>query len=1082
MLARPTDQRSPSPAATRGGCSAASVLLIAAMSVILGLDVLPAQPSSSWASPRRRSSRRRGPPVYTSEVLTEQARGTPRAPPSSRSTTTLPRPRRPSPPSRPGRSSSRRRLGRRGLRPGVSPTRPAAILAGALRRPHVRRPRRRSWRSTAGALDGRPRPRPRGCWTPSSAPSCATAELPLVRRTWATGSRAASRPTSRRSPPRWSRPLLVANSSYSDQLTEQARAAAAADVQPVQQSLAAGRDHRRQRRPGRRRRLRGDHLLRPQPGRARRRAADRLLRPLGPRRRACCCSGRGGSAASSGTATTCSCCSACSCWSRCSRSSSRPAATGCRTRCRWRAVGMLVTVLLDGGRGAGPDRADRDPRRGRERRRMAAAWSWRPTSCWAASPASSPCGAATGCRCSCRRAWPCSSSRPLVVVIFALLGDQDIRGVLRADRRVGGVGRRRGGRDRGLVRGRSGSVFGIVTVFQLLELANPSPAAAAAAARRDARHLPPLADGGQPGRARRRGDRRRPAARPRRRVLPRRRQALEPGRVHREPGGRRQHPRRARPRDVRAAAQEPRRRRASTSPTSPGCPRRSSRSSRSTTAPAVMSYFYARAREQAAAPYGGLETAEGRKAADAVDIRKFRHGGPKPQSREAAIIMLADSVEASVRSLSSRDEAAIRAMVARIFEERIGDDQFDECDLTLRDIERIREAFVGAAAGHVPPAGRVPAEQGRRARVAARCQRRGLTPAPERIGASRHRVVRRGLTRARRTITMRRWSCGASRAFWAPLIRGRAMRSVVRRLVAVMSAGLLISLVAVPSLSAAAPTWSHRDVNVCGPASAGTAACDSVARVLYQNGSQFLATSPGDLGRIAKPAASVSYTAVGIRTAYGITGTGDPSHVIAIVDAYDDTNAYSHLSTYRSSMGLAGIGNCSLSKLTGLSSSSPAPCFAKVNQTGGTSLPSANSGWATEERPRPPGGVGGVPDVQHRAVRGLERVVREPRDRCHHRVEHSARARHLQQLLSAATPRAPATRPGTMRPRRAWRSWPPPATAATASGSRPRPRMCSAWVAPTSRLTRTASARPRPRGPAPAAAAPPTTPRRRGRS
>ncbi len=109
---------------------------------------------------------------------------------------------------------------------------------------------------------------------------------------------------------------------------------------------------------------------------------------------------------------------------------------------------------------------------------------------------------------------------------------------------------------------------------------------------------------------------------------------------------------------------------------------------------AVMSYFYARAREQAAAPFGGPETAEGRKAADAVDTRKYRHGGPKPQTREAAIIMLADSTEASVRSLASRDEAAIRAMVARIIAERVADHQFDECDLTLRDIERIREAFV----------------------------------------------------------------------------------------------------------------------------------------------------------------------------------------------------------------------------------------------------------------------------------------------------------------------------------------------------------------------------------------------------
>jgi len=114
---------------------------------------------------------------------------------------------------------------------------------------------------------------------------------------------------------------------------------------------------------------------------------------------------------------------------------------------------------------------------------------------------------------------------------------------------------------------------------------------------------------------------------------------------------------------------------------------------------AIMSYFYARAKEAAAAPFGGPDTAEGRKAAEAVDARKFRHGGPKPQSREAAIIMLADSVEASVRSLSARDEAAIRAMVARIFDERISDDQFDECDLTLRDIERIREAFVGQLLG-----------------------------------------------------------------------------------------------------------------------------------------------------------------------------------------------------------------------------------------------------------------------------------------------------------------------------------------------------------------------------------------------
>jgi putative nucleotidyltransferase with HDIG domain len=114
---------------------------------------------------------------------------------------------------------------------------------------------------------------------------------------------------------------------------------------------------------------------------------------------------------------------------------------------------------------------------------------------------------------------------------------------------------------------------------------------------------------------------------------------------------------------------------------------------------ALISYFYAKAREIAAEPYGGLSTSEGEKAADAIDIGRYRHAGPKPQSREAALIMLADGVEASVRSLSSRDEPAIRAMVTRIIDERLNDGQFDECDLTLRDVEEIREAFVSQLLG-----------------------------------------------------------------------------------------------------------------------------------------------------------------------------------------------------------------------------------------------------------------------------------------------------------------------------------------------------------------------------------------------
>ncbi|MDE3112804.1 MAG: HDIG domain-containing protein [Chloroflexota bacterium] len=76
-----------------------------------------------------------------------------------------------------------------------------------------------------------------------------------------------------------------------------------------------------------------------------------------------------------------------------------------------------------------------------------------------------------------------------------------------------------------------------------------------------------------------------------------------------------------------------------------------------------------------------------------VDEASFRHPGPKPRSREAGIVMLADGVEAAVRSLEHKDAETISAMVDRIVEERVNDGQLDECDLTLRDIHRIRDAF-----------------------------------------------------------------------------------------------------------------------------------------------------------------------------------------------------------------------------------------------------------------------------------------------------------------------------------------------------------------------------------------------------
>jgi len=113
-----------------------------------------------------------------------------------------------------------------------------------------------------------------------------------------------------------------------------------------------------------------------------------------------------------------------------------------------------------------------------------------------------------------------------------------------------------------------------------------------------------------------------------------------------------------------------------------------------------MSYFWEKARERAVEEAGVVPgSAAADAVAEAVDERRFRHKGPKPQTREAAILMLADSVEASVRSLSNHDEATIRTMVSRIISERLEDGQFDECDLTLRDLDHIREAFIAQLKG-----------------------------------------------------------------------------------------------------------------------------------------------------------------------------------------------------------------------------------------------------------------------------------------------------------------------------------------------------------------------------------------------
>ncbi len=73
---------------------------------------------------------------------------------------------------------------------------------------------------------------------------------------------------------------------------------------------------------------------------------------------------------------------------------------------------------------------------------------------------------------------------------------------------------------------------------------------------------------------------------------------------------------------------------------------------------------------------------------------RFRYPGPKPQTRETAIVMLADSVEAAARSLDKPDSEQIEALVTAIFRSKIEDGQLDDSSLTFRDTHLISESFL----------------------------------------------------------------------------------------------------------------------------------------------------------------------------------------------------------------------------------------------------------------------------------------------------------------------------------------------------------------------------------------------------
>lgn len=92
------------------------------------------------------------------------------------------------------------------------------------------------------------------------------------------------------------------------------------------------------------------------------------------------------------------------------------------------------------------------------------------------------------------------------------------------------------------------------------------------------------------------------------------------------------------------------------------------------------------------------QTAGGEDAGPGLE-QCFRYGGPKPQSRETAILMLADGVEAASRTLEKPTLGRLENLVAQIINTHLSDGQLDECDLTLRDLRGIRDAFVRLLGG-----------------------------------------------------------------------------------------------------------------------------------------------------------------------------------------------------------------------------------------------------------------------------------------------------------------------------------------------------------------------------------------------
>ncbi|OLN30470.1 HD family phosphohydrolase [Desulfosporosinus metallidurans] len=97
----------------------------------------------------------------------------------------------------------------------------------------------------------------------------------------------------------------------------------------------------------------------------------------------------------------------------------------------------------------------------------------------------------------------------------------------------------------------------------------------------------------------------------------------------------------------------------------------------------LVSFFYHKAREEK----------------DEVPEEAFHYEGPRPQTKEAALVTLADNVEAAVRSMKQPTPGRVEGLVRKIIKDKLNDGQLDQCDLTFQDLDRIAMAFVRVLSG-----------------------------------------------------------------------------------------------------------------------------------------------------------------------------------------------------------------------------------------------------------------------------------------------------------------------------------------------------------------------------------------------